>query len=359
MSNNGKIIPREYVAPIPIPPGETLKEIMDELDMSQKEAAERLGITAKHLSFVVNGKAEISRDLADKLEYVFGIEAIFWLGLENEYREALKKLNPLIFTQEEEEIAKAIPYAELAKAGYINKTKKIAEKIVNLRSFFSVSNLELIPRVNCAFRKANITNENQYALAAWIRIAELQAQKIETERFNRKKLISSLDKIKCLSRSKPEDFYRELVDLMASCGIALVVANHLKGTGVHGVTFLNNKKNKLIIQLSVRRKYADTFWFTLFHEISHIVADESEKFSYISCDEKVEEEMNNIARNILIPEEKYRSFVGMYNYRNYNNICWFAENIGIHPCIVIGRLQYDHYLNYNDFSDKKPQYKIG
>lgn len=358
MSNNEKIIPREYVSPIPIPPGETLKEIIDELDMSQKEVAERLGVTQKHLSFIINGKAEISRDFAEKLEYVLGIDSFFWLDLENEYREALKKISPTKVNQNEEEIAKGSLYAELAKQGFVDPTRKSNEKIVNLRGFFGVSDLNFIPKVNCAFRKANLANENRIALAAWIRIAEIQAQKIETEKFNRKKLLNSIQKIRELTRCESSDFYKELVDLLASCGVALVVANHLKGTGVHGVTFLNNKRNKLIIQLSVRRKYADTFWFTLFHEISHIVSDVTEEFSYINCSEDEEKKMDMLAREILIPNEMYENFINSNKYNNYNYIEEFSKSIGIHPCIVIGRLKYDKYLPYTVLVDKTPKFEI-
>ncbi len=359
MSDKQKILPKEYIAPIAIPPGETIKEIISELNMQQKELATRLGTSTKHLSLVLNGKAEISRDFAEKLEYVLGLEAIFWLQLENEYRESLKKITPPTISENEELIARDIPYAELAKAGFVQTTKKIIEKILNLRSFFGVSDLNLIPQVNAAFRKANITNESKYSLAAWIRIAEIQAKDIKTDKINRKKLIKLLPRIRELTQLNPEAFYSELVELLSSCGIALVLANHLSGTGIHGVTFVNNKKNKLIIQLSVRRKFADTFWFTLFHEIAHIVTDESETFSYLDCDEETEKEMDRVAGEILIPKEKYEYFINNYNYNNYLLIENFANKITIHPCILVGRLQHDKYISYSTFSNKKPKFKIG
>lgn len=358
MSSDGKIIPREYASPIPIPPGETLKEIIDELDMSQKELAERLGVSTRHLSFIITGKSEISREFAQKLEYVLGIDSFFWVNLENEYRCALKKMNPIGTSENEEVIAKDIPYSELAKQGYVEPTRKIDEKIRNLRSFFGVSDLNYIPKVNCAFRKANIANESELALAAWIRIAEIQAKEIKTDKFNRRKLIKSLEEIRTLTRYDASIFYKKLVDLLASCGIALVVANHIKGTGVQGVTFFNNKKNKLIIQLSVRRKYADTFWFTLFHELGHIVIDETEEFSYINCSEEEEKKVDLLAKEILIPEERYRDFLRKGMYGNYNAIEKFAEVIDIHPCIIIGRLKYDEYLPYNIFVDRIPKFVI-
>lgn len=275
------------------------------------------------------------------------------------FYKTVKSLNVPVGEEEETVIAKSIPYSELAKNKFVDETRKLSEKIVNLRSFFGVTNLISIPKVNAAYRKANICKENEYALITWIRIAEIQSKNIETQRFNRKNLIKALPRIRQLTQFEPEVFYKELVDLLADCGIALVIANHLSGTGVHGVTFLNNKKNKLIVQLSVRRKYADTFWFTLFHEISHIVTDESEEFSYLACDEETESRMDKVARDILIPEERYRDFINRYNYNNYSAIQRFAKEIEIHPCIVIGRLQYDQYLSYSTFSNLRPKFKIG
>ena len=358
MNNNTKVKPKEYIAPVAIPPGETLKEIINEMEMSQKELAARLGISEKHLTQVISGRAEISRDLADKLETVLRLDAMFWLDLENEYRETLKKLNPPSIIESEEAIARSIPYAELAKQGLVAATKKIQKKVVNLRHFFGVSNLNNIPKVNVAYRKASNIKENKYALLAWIRIAELQAQNIATQKFSKKKLIETLPRIRNLTNDESGEFFEELVKLLSNCGIALVIANHLSGTGIHGVTFLNSERNKLIIQLSVRGKFADKFWFTLFHEIGHIVYDNTGEFSYIDCDEETEKEVDKLAREILIPQERYNYFIKNCNYYNLNDIKKFSKDLGIHPCIIVGRLKYEKYLPYTCFTDIAPKFVI-
>ncbi len=358
MNNNTKVKPKKYIAPVAIPPGETLKEILNEMEMSQKELAARLGISEKHLTQVISGKVEISRALADKLETVLGLNAMFWLDLENEYRETLKKLFPPSIIEYEEEIARSIPYAELAKQGFVVATKKIQEKVVNLRHFFGVSNLNNIPKVNAAYRKVSTITDNKYALATWIRIAELQAQNIETQKFSKNKLIKALPRIRNLTNDESGKFFEELVELLSNCGIALVIANHFSGTGIHGVTFLNSKRNKLIIQLSVRGKFADKFWFTLFHEIGHIVYDDTGEFSYIDCNEETEKEVDKLAKEILIPQERYNYFIENCNYCNLDVINNFAKDLGIHPCIIIGRLKYENYLPYTIFTDIAPKFVI-
>ena len=56
-----------------IHPGETVKEVLDDRNMSQEELAIRTGFTPKHVSEVVNGKKGISPAFAKSLEYVFGM----------------------------------------------------------------------------------------------------------------------------------------------------------------------------------------------------------------------------------------------------------------------------------------------
>ena len=68
-----------------IHPGETLAEVLEDREMSQKELAIRTGMTEKHVSTIVNGMKPISVAFAKKLEYALGIEATFWINLQSNY----------------------------------------------------------------------------------------------------------------------------------------------------------------------------------------------------------------------------------------------------------------------------------
>lgn len=68
-----------------IHPGETLKEVLDDRGLSQKELAIRTGFTEKHISTVIKGKKGISCKMAKSLEYVLGIEDSFWCNLKSKY----------------------------------------------------------------------------------------------------------------------------------------------------------------------------------------------------------------------------------------------------------------------------------
>ena len=76
---------REFI----IHPGETIAEILEDRDMTQRELAVRTGVTEKHISTVINGQKNISAAFARKLEYALGIETSFWMNLQANYDQEL------------------------------------------------------------------------------------------------------------------------------------------------------------------------------------------------------------------------------------------------------------------------------
>lgn len=71
------------------PPGETLKEKLEELGLSTPAFAVRLGWTLKHLRAVLRGAAEITPPMAGQLEKELGIPSHFWLAHQKHYNEYL------------------------------------------------------------------------------------------------------------------------------------------------------------------------------------------------------------------------------------------------------------------------------
>ncbi len=71
------------------PPGDTIIEHINFIGMSHAELTLRLGISITKLKELIKGKAPITKEIADKLEYVLGIDAIFWLNREKYYQEEL------------------------------------------------------------------------------------------------------------------------------------------------------------------------------------------------------------------------------------------------------------------------------
>jgi len=68
-------------------PGETLREVLDERQMTQADLAERMGRPKKTVNEIVQGKAAITPGTALQLERVLGVPAGFWNNLEQTYWE--------------------------------------------------------------------------------------------------------------------------------------------------------------------------------------------------------------------------------------------------------------------------------
>ena len=258
---------KTYVA---VPPGATIKEQLLDRGMTQKEFSARLDMSQKHVSKLINGEVQLTPDTAYKLELVFGVPASFWSNLEAHYRDQLAKVSAENQMEEDIELSKSFPYREMMKLGWLPETRRAVERVTYLRQFFEVVRLslvgdELLPCTACR-RKANDSNT---ALWAWTQKARVEARGIEVGPINIARLEKAMSEIRSMTTRDPSEFCPELVRLLAECGVALVLLPALPGTGVRGTSFYDGRK--IVCAMTVRGKDADRFWFSLFHELGHIV----------------------------------------------------------------------------------------
>lgn len=341
---------------IAIPPGATIKEQLVSRRMAQKEFAQRMDMSEKHISNLINGKVELTTDMAARLESVLGLPANFWQKLEALYRIQLQKVQAELDMENDINFAEKIPYNKMANLGWVAKTRKSAEKIYNLRKFFEVARLSIIDHLKIpgiAYRVKGGTVDNDYALAAWAQKAKCEARAIDTKAINIKKLLSNLERIREMTTQKPGDFCPKLRELLSECGIAIVFLQHLQGSYLHGASFYDG--NRIVLGLSVRGKTADIFWFSLFHELYHIIDGHICTAEDTTADEEVK--ADEFARDILIPMEKYQAFIEKGNF-DRESICQYAKKMGIAPGILLGRLQKENLVGYHLYLDLKDKYAI-
>lgn len=145
------------------------------------------------------------------------------------------------------------------------------------------------------------------------------------------------------------------VALLRAHGIILIVEPHITGMRVDGAAFLVG--DVPVVALTLRRDSIDNFWFTLLHEIAHIILHyrtglatgffDSEEAP--SADE-MEVEANDFAANLLVLEEVWcRSPARIA--KNTAPIEALARQLGIHPAILFGRVRKERG-DYSIFSNK-------
>lgn len=364
----------EYQELIAFHPGYYVKEYIDEQGITQEELAKRLQTTPKYVSDLVNGRANLSEEMVLRLSIVFGTSTKMWLNLNQRYIEKKLEIEKRKRIDEECELVRKIDYKFWVDLGLVKKTRIATEKVEELQRYFKVASLSVLNQrdflVQYRTSVSEVTDINVINANAWVQTAINIGTQMEVTAFNKKKLTEAIPAIRNMTIQNPETFYPELKERLASCGVALVLLPNLKNCGVNGaVKWLG--KEKVVLALNDRRKYADTFWFALFHELGHVLQQRikvllvSEKNKDgLEIDEliqKLEIEADLFSRNTLIPEREYKSFVEK-NPTGFtvDAIRLFAESINILPGIVVGRLQQDHYLEYQTaLNSLKIKYMIG
>lgn len=324
-----------------IPPGETLKETMESLGMSQKELSIRAGLTVQSINRIFKGEQPINYETANRLELVTNTPARFWNNLELKYREQLEKLKGLERLNKDIEWLNSMPVKELVQRGLINDSKVKTELLHELLKFFGVSSVDVWKKIwtepkIAARRSACFASRPEHA-AAWIRMGEVIAKDIDCKPFDKTLFKTSLQNIRNLTTKSPEKFVPEMRELCAQAGVALTLVPEIKKVPWNGATkWLNSNKAMIIVNL--RGKGEDKFWFSFFHEAGHVIND-SKKELYINDDgnDPVEKKANEFAANILFPDNSRNEIPYLNTKAKIYN---FAQKINLSPGIVAGQYQF-------------------
>jgi addiction module HigA family antidote len=350
------------------PPGETLLETIETLGITQTDLAQRMGRPEKTVSEIIHTKVEITPETALQLERVLNIPARFWLNLEQNYRAAIARQNERERLQNMPDWLRQVPVAEMAERGWINRVDDQVEQARIVLNFFGVASPQqwnerwLAPTVN--YRQSQAFASDPGAVAAWLRWGEIQAQKRSCLPYQAEAFRFALQQIRNLTTEPSEIFEPELIKLCEQAGVAVVLTPPLAKMRISGVTYWLTP-HKAVIQLTLRYKTNDHFWFSFFHEAGHILKHGKremfwENHADIEPDEALlakEEEANAFARDFLIVPTTYRELTTKAPYISKENIRTFANKIGIAPGIVVGRLQHDGHLPATHCNDLKIKFE--
>ncbi|MHB8598900.1 MAG: HigA family addiction module antitoxin [Ktedonobacteraceae bacterium] len=345
----------DYVSP----PGDTLLETLETIEMSQAELAKRMGRPVKTINEIIQAKAAITAETALQLEQVLHIPASFWLNGERLYRESLVRLAERQRLHGWTDWLKKIPIRTMMRRGWIPTSTDKSQQVLEALMFFGVASPDAWQAIwecnGIAYRKSTAFNSNFGAVSAWLRQGELEAQMIDCAPYNEKAFRDALAGIRALTVEPVSFFQKELVRLCASVGVAVVFVQELPHTGICGATQWLTQ-TKALIQLSLRYKTDDQLWFTFFHEAGHILLHGKRQI-FLEMEEKdrekEESQADAFAANILIAPVEWKRFIKQDTYPTKTGIKDFAQKVGIAPGIVVGRLQHENLLPYTHCNELK------
>jgi HTH-type transcriptional regulator/antitoxin HigA len=358
------MVDEKKVPAIVVPPGRIIQREIDARGWSQKDLAVILSRPSQAVNEIINGVKQITPETAIELGAAFGTSSELWMNLETKYRLWLAHQ-----AKNEDAIAKRsrifslTPIREIQKRGWINPSLPLEDLEPELCRFLGIDSLETPFRMAASFRCSTKKQPDPPSQFAWLKRVEHLARDKRTGTYDRENLEKSLPEL--LAFAERDRDIRAIPEWLAEAGVALELVYHLPKTYIDGAAFFLD--GKPVIALSLRYNRLDSFWFTLCHELAHILYGNGHSFldediydteSELQEGTIAEEERmtNEKACNWLLEPEAYNEFVQITTpYFSKKAVLDFARQQKRHPSIVVGRLQHEKRIppqNLNNFNGK-------
>ncbi|MCY3706646.1 MAG: ImmA/IrrE family metallo-endopeptidase [Gammaproteobacteria bacterium] len=348
----------KYSPDYAVPPGWVIEEHLATHGISQAELARRCGRSPKLISEIIAGRAPIEPGTALQFEMVLGVDASIWLGIEADYqlfraREAdARRARDLVAW------AKTFPARDLVKRGAMDPPSSESATVQTLLSFFGVATKHAwdtkYGAAQAAYRHSPSFESDQPALKTWLRLVELDAERQNCGSYDEPRFRSALRQVRSLTRDPMTAAIRKARELCAETGVALAVVDPLPKVRLSGAAWWY-RPGKPVIALTGRHKSDDHLWFSFFHEAAHLLLHSRREIFIDDLSpggDDIEAQANVWAANFLLPRQHWRQFVANGVFGS-GNVQEFAQEQGIAPGIVVGRLQHEKLVPWNQLNHLK------
>jgi HTH-type transcriptional regulator/antitoxin HigA len=338
-------------------PGEHLAEYIETNGWSQAEFARLADLTPKHLNTILKGTNPVTPETAIKLERVLGLGAQVWTNLQNSWdlHQARKRAKEAV--PDTEEWLRHFPVRELKARKVLPDTKDVGELADALMHFLKIgARSAFAARVTTLavhHRQSKRVESSPHHIFAWLMLGEHAARSTDLPSYDKEVFLAAVSEIRSLTIEPPEIFEPRMIELCRKAGVALVFEKPISKTCLFGsARWLD--PDRAIIQMSLRMKSNDHFWWTFFHEAAHLVLHRGRNFADDQGAESdgVEQEADAWAEEVLVGRQRFAAFVASYP-RAEAEIRAFAEECGIHPGIVVGMLQHRGVLPWTHLNKIK------
>lgn len=335
-----QLVPAEVFSP-----GEFLSEELEARGWSQQEFAEILGRPANAVSQIINGKRAITPSTAKELAAALGTSPMLWMSLDASYRLHYTEPPPKRIAVEAR-IRSIYPVRDMIQRGWIEHSETPEVLEARVLDFFGVESVDERPTFRMAARAGISGSEDLAELSnqqmAWLFRVKRIADTMQVPAYSETTLREALGRLEALM-SEPEET-RHVPRILDECGVRFVVVEPFAGSNIDGVCFWLNSWQP-VVGMTLRYDRIDNFWFVLRHELEHVLkrdaaldTDLTPRSSAVREQEKL---ADDAAASFGVTEEILDSFIRrvdpLYSERR---VVAFALKNGVHPGIVVGRLQY-------------------
>lgn len=333
-----------------IPPGQILGMELEARGWTQKDLAEIIGRPYQAVNEIIRGKKRITPETARELAQAFGTSPELWMNLEADYRLQISEQST-----KEEHIARRsklfskLPLTEIFKRGWIEKTSDLDDLEKRVCSFLGIASIDAMPVPVVKYRQSVRSEPEIISELAWLKRVEYLTSQQSVKDFKRSKLEKAIPAL--LEHSLRAEDVAQVPEFLLDLGIHFIIVPHLKKTYLDGAYFVYDSHP--VLALTLRYDRIDSFWFTLMHELAHVILDHQEHLDDLYSEDREsdaeEEEANTWARKTLIDEERLNLFIKQIRpYFSKEKIIDFAHDLNRHPGIVLGRLQFREEVSYQN-----------
>lgn len=334
-------------------PGDSLRAMMLRRSMLAQSVADRLDGGVATLRGLLDASLDLDDRYAEILSEAVGGTRSFWLKRQANYEEALERALDRALASEEESAA----WLTLQLPGSRPKGRLSADRrrseVRRRLTFYNVGTLSAWQarygriRSETLFRTTNAFTSDDSAVLMWLRSGEIDADLVTTRSWSAGNLLDRLKDIKALSKvHQPERFLPKLRILCAEAGVAVVTKRAPEGCRASGASRMV-ASDKAMVLLSFRGRSDDRFWFTLFHELGHLVLHGAKTFLDDDLDDRddSEREANEFAARLIVPEHRQDEFEHLRPTRN--DVIRFSVGLNVAPGLTVGQMQHRGMIRQN------------
>lgn len=315
---------------------------MQEQGLKQKDLIPYLGSKSR-VSEVLSGKRQLSIQMIRALNTGLGIPAEILISAPSNISHSGSNIDWDEF-----------PIKEIAKRQWLNcanDEKEALKELIN-KYLFNISSGSLGPvLLKRTFLGNAIERKSKYSLYAWV---SRVLQKASNEVVNTPKSIfgdiNESDISDLVKLSSLEEGPLLAIEKLKDIGVKVIIEPHMPYTKLDGAAMLD-EGGCPIIGLTIRYDRIDNFWFTLMHELAHIILHiNNNETAYLDDveifyeEDEREREANRFARDNLIPRNIWKRS-SAYRYQTKASIYNLSKRLKIHPGIIAGRIRREK----NDF----------
>lgn len=315
---------------------EQLRYILSTLEISQAQLARAMLLTEGAISQFLSGSSKWKSSHHRQLALLV-LGELSTSGLTKRLASHRPPIDGLI---------DLVPYRMLVKNGWLQGSSEIGGMKAEVLNFFNSDHQAIECAYQARFRASNSSKIDPIRVGCWFQHLKNKADKDALPSYSRLKLQKSVSKLLDLTVN-PEEVSK-CAAMLNECGVHLFIEPKPDKTSFDGAAFFHHSNP--IIGLTLRYKRIDYFWFTLFHEIAHLVLDHDMSLPRIDqdstkSDDPDEVEANRWASDRLLPQDIVTQFETL-NGSVESRVQELAKRHKRHAGIVLGRLQFERAVSY-------------